>query len=118
MTGVTNDHLESTVVSAFGGLGGLSSVVGTIGSDTDGSGSTGSTSNTGQRGEITWSVSCSWMSHYVASVEIQLERTQEALDEWRAKTWAKLKKAYDNIAKQQKMAIAQARVNALSLIHI
>ncbi|KAI9680659.1 MAG: hypothetical protein M1817_004099 [Caeruleum heppii] len=78
------------------------------------SGSAGTTDvrKVGQRNELVWAASLVWMAHFAATIQLELQRTPEALDAWRARCWAKLRTAATNQMEKQKAALAKAKVDA------
>lgn len=65
-----------------------------------------------EQGEIPWSVTAAYMDNFAVTLELFLERTDEALRNWQNRTWAKLRTAADKLIADQQAAIEKARFNA------
>ena len=71
-----------------------------------------SVTGSGEQGEIAFSVQAQGMAQLLVNVDVEVKRTTEALSNWQAKTWGKLKAAYDKLATQQTEQVKQAKFNA------
>jgi hypothetical protein len=65
-----------------------------------------------QQAEIPWSVNAAYMDNFCATIEVVLERTQEALTNWQNSTWGKLRVASDRLIAEQEAAIEKAKYNS------
>ena len=66
----------------------------------------------GEQGQISFTVQATGMAQVSVNVDVELTRTPEALANWQAKTWGKLRAAYDKLSTQQTADIKQAKFNA------
>jgi hypothetical protein len=65
-----------------------------------------------QQVEIPWSTAAGYMDSFAVTVELMLERTDEAFKLWQRKTWALIRAASDKLIQAQNEAIEKAKFNA------
>ncbi|KAH7071782.1 hypothetical protein FB567DRAFT_612457 [Paraphoma chrysanthemicola] len=65
-----------------------------------------------EQGEIPWSVTAAYMDNFAITIELFLERTDEAYHNWQNKSWAKLKSAADKLIADQQATIQKAKYNS------
>ncbi|KPI44229.1 uncharacterized protein AB675_8463 [Cyphellophora attinorum] len=67
---------------------------------------------TKEQGEIPWSVTAAYMDNFAVTIELFLDRTDEALRNWQNTTWAKIKAASNKMIADQNAAIDAAKFNS------
>jgi hypothetical protein len=77
-----------------------------------GVGSASASSIQGDQTGIPWSVSAAYMVNFTTTIELFLERTDEAFKIWQNKTWSQIAAAAQGMIKDQKDALDKANYDA------
>jgi hypothetical protein len=62
--------------------------------------------------EVSWGTTINFLTKWTVDIHIEVEATNEAMSNWRARTWQKLKTAYDKLVEAQQAALQAAKFNA------